>query len=188
MCRNLDNDHQPLLELYRKVDRVEGIKKAFIGSGIRYDLFERGDETYLREVIRNHVSGRLKVAPEHTEDGVLRLMRKPSFSLFEELNERFRRICREERLNYQLIPYFISSHPGCTERDMQRLSEQTRRLDFRLEQVQDLTPTPMTLSSVMFYTGENPYTGEKVYVARSQEEKRRQKSYFFEWKTRRRGK
>ncbi len=188
VCRNLDNDHRPLLELYRKVDRVEGIKKAFIGSGIRYDLFERGDETYLREVIRNHVSGRLKVAPEHTEDGVLRLMRKPSFSLFEELNERFRRICREERLNYQLIPYFISSHPGCTERDMQRLSEQTRRLDFRLEQVQDLTPTPMTLSSVMFYTGENPYTGEKVYVARSQEEKRRQKSYFFEWKTRRRGK
>ena len=158
------------------------MKKAFIGSGIRYDLFEPDRDAYLREVIVNHVSGRLKVAPEHTEDGVLKLMRKPSFSLFEDLNRRFHRICAEEGLNYQLIPYFISSHPGCTEQDMQRLSEKVRRLDFRLEQVQDLTPTPMTLSSVMFYTGVNPYTGEKVYVARTQEEKRRQKSYFFTWK------
>jgi len=167
---------------------VPGIKKSFIGSGIRYDLFEKDDWEYLREVIRRHVSGRLKVAPEHTEDGVLKLMRKPSFALFRTLNERFGRICREEGLNYQLIPYFISSHPGCTERDMRRLSDETRRLHFRLEQVQDLTPTPMTLSSVMFYTGENPYTGEKVYVARSQEEKRRQKSYFFEWQKDRRKK
>ena len=146
-CRNLRNDHRPLIELYRRVDRVPGIKKSFIGSGIRYDLFEKDDWEYLREVIR-----------------------------------------REEGLNYQLIPYFISSHPGCTERDMRRLSDETRRLHFRLEQVQDLTPTPMTLSSVMFYTGENPYTGEKVYVARSQEEKRRQKSYFFEWQKDRRKK
>ncbi|MBS1366039.1 DUF3362 domain-containing protein, partial [Alistipes sp.] len=187
-CRNLRNDHRPLIELYRRVDRVPGIKKSFIGSGIRYDLFEKDDWEYLREVIRRHVSGRLKVAPEHTEDGVLKLMRKPSFALFRTLNERFGRICREEGLNYQLIPYFISSHPGCTERDMRRLSDETRRLHFRLEQVQDLTPTPMTLSSVMFYTGENPYTGEKVYVARSQEEKRRQKSYFFEWQKDRRKK
>ena len=187
-CRNLRNDHRPLIELYRRVDRVPGIKKSFIGSGIRYDLFEKDDWEYLREVIRRHVSGRLKVAPEHTEDGVLKLMRKPSFALFRTLNERFGRICREEGLNYQLIPYFISSHPGCTERDMRRLSDETRRLYFRLEQVQDLTPTPMTLSSVMFYTGENPYTGEKVYVARSQEEKRRQKSYFFEWQKDRRKK
>ncbi len=167
---------------------MPGIKKSFIGSGIRYDLFEKDDWEYLREVIRRHVSGRLKVAPEHTEDGVLKLMRKPSFALFRTLNERFGRICHEEGLNYQLIPYFISSHPGCTERDMRRLSDETRRLHFRLEQVQDLTPTPMTLSSVMFYTGENPYTGEKVYVARSQEEKRRQKSYFFEWQKDRRKK
>ena len=187
-CRNLHNDHRPLIELYRRVDRVPGIKKSFIGSGIRYDLFEKDDWEYLREVIRRHVSGRLKVAPEHTEDGVLKLMRKPSFALFRTLNERFGRICREEGLNYQLIPYFISSHPGCTERDMRRLSDETRRLHFRLEQVQDLTPTPMTLSSVMFYTGENPSTGEKVYVARSQEEKRRQKSYFFEWQKDRRKK
>lgn len=185
LCRNLNNDHRPLMELYRKVDRLAGVKKSFIGSGIRYDLFGDNNRDYLREVVVNHVSGRLKVAPEHTEDGVLRLMRKPSFALFRSLNERFQRICRDEGLNYQLIPYFISSHPGCTERDMRNLAAETRRLHFRLEQVQDLTPTPMTLSSVMFYTGENPYTGEKVYVARSQDEKRRQKSYFFGWKDRR---
>ena len=185
LCRNLNNDHRPLMELYRKVDRLAGVKKSFIGSGIRYDLFGDNNRDYLREVVVNHVSGRLKVAPEHTEDGVLRLMRKPSFALFRDLNERFQKICRDEGLNYQLIPYFISSHPGCTERDMRNLAAETRRLHFRLEQVQDLTPTPMTLSSVMFYTGENPYTDEKVYVARSQDEKRRQKSYFFGWKVRR---
>lgn len=184
LCRNLNNDHRPLMELYRKVDRLAGVKKSFIGSGIRYDLFGDNNRDYLREVVVNHVSGRLKVAPEHTEDGVLRLMRKPSFALFRDLNERFQKICRDEGLNYQLIPYFISSHPGCTERDMRNLAAETRRLHFRLEQVQDLTPTPMTLSSVMFYTGENPYTDEKVYVARSQDEKRRQKSYFFGWKDR----
>ena len=185
LCRNLNNDHRPLMELYRKVDRLAGVKKSFIGSGIRYDLFGDNNRDYLREVVVNHVSGRLKVAPEHTEDGVLRLMRKPSFALFRDQNERFHKICRDEGLNYQLIPYFISSHPGCTERDMRNLAAETRRLHFRLEQVQDLTPTPMTLSSVMFYTGENPYTDEKVYVARSQDEKRRQKSYFFGWKDRR---
>ena len=185
LCRNLNNDHRPLMELYRKVDRLAGVKKSFIGSGIRYDLFGDNNRDYLREVVVNHVSGRLKVAPEHTEDGVLRLMCKPSFALFRDLNERFQKICRDEGLNYQLIPYFISSHPGCTERDMRNLAAETRRLHFRLEQVQDLTPTPMTLSSVMFYTGENPYTDEKVYVARSQDEKRRQKSYFFGWKDRR---
>ena len=185
LCRNLNNDHRPLMELYRKVDRLAGVKKSFIGSGIRYDLFGDNNRDYLREVVVNHVSGRLKVAPEHTEDGVLRLMRKPSFALFRDLNECFQKICRDEGLNYQLIPYFISSHPGCTERDMRNLAAETRRLHFRLEQVQDLTPTPMTLSSVMFYTGENPYTDEKVYVARSQDEKRRQKSYFFGWKDRR---
>ena len=179
-CRNLDHNHRPLIDLYRKATAIKGIKKAFIGSGIRYDLFEQDGDAYLREVIRNHVSGRLKVAPEHTEEHVLKLMRKPSFELFRSLNERFNRICQQEGLNYQLIPYFISSHPGCTERDMRSLSEKVLgKLHFNLEQVQDLTPTPMTLSSVMFYTGENPYTHEKVYVARSQEEKRRQKGYFF---------
>ena len=179
VCKNLDADHKPLMELYRRAAAVKGVKKVFIGSGIRYDLFGKDGGGYLREVVRNHVSGRLKVAPEHTEEDVLRLMRKPSFPLFKDLNENFRRICREEGLNYQLIPYFISGHPGCTEAAMKNLAAETRRLDFRLEQVQDFTPTPMTLSSVMFYTGFDPYTGEKVYAARSQEEKRRQKSYFF---------
>ncbi len=177
-CPNLDNDHGPLLALYAKIRAVKGIKKAFIGSGIRYDLFD--DKPYLETVLKHHTSGRLKVAPEHTEDAVLRLMRKPPFAMFERLNADFQRICRREGLPYQLIPYFISSHPGCTEREMRALSEKVLgRLHFTLEQVQDLTPTPMTLSSVMFRTGENPYTGEPVYVACTQEEKRRQKSYFF---------
>lgn len=178
MCPNLNNDHRPLLELYARIRAVKGVKKAFVGSGIRYDLFD--GRPYLETVVRHHTSGRLKVAPEHTEEEVLRLMRKPPFALFERLNDDFARICRREGLRYQLIPYFISSHPGCTERDMRSLSEKVLgRLHFTLEQVQDLTPTPMTLSSVMFHTGENPYTGERVYVARTQEEKRRQKGYFF---------
>ena len=177
-CPNLNRDHAPLIDLYRKVRAVKGVKHAYIGSGIRYDLFE--NDGYLREVVVHHTSGRLKVAPEHTEDGVLSLMRKPSFALFEQRNGDFNRICRQNGLRYQLIPYFISSHPGCRETDMQQLSSKVLgRLHFTLEQVQDLTPTPMTLSSVMFYTGENPYTGKRVYVARSQEEKRRQKQYFF---------
>ena len=178
MCPNLDNNHQPLLALYEKIRAVKGVKKAFIGSGIRYDLFDHS--RYLETVIKHHTSGRLKVAPEHTEDKVLKLMRKPSFELFERLNVDFRTICRREGLNYQLIPYFISSHPGCTEQDMRSLSQKVLgRLNFNLEQVQDLTPTPMTLSSVMFWTGENPYTGEHLYVARNQEDKKRQKAYFF---------
>ena len=174
----MNNDHTRLLELYRKIRETKGVKRAFIGSGIRYDLFD--ESNYFDTVVKYHTSGRLKVAPEHTEDGVLRLMRKPSFALFEKMNSRFKQICRREGLNYQLIPYFISSHPGCTERDMRALAEKVLgNLHFTLEQVQDLTPTPMTLSSVMFYTGINPYTGEQVYVARSQEDKRKQKSYFF---------
>ncbi|MEG1700312.1 MAG: YgiQ family radical SAM protein [Alistipes sp.] len=178
MCSNLNNDHRPLLSLYEKIRAVKGIKKAFIGSGIRYDLFD--DSPYFETVVKYHTSGRLKVAPEHTEDNVLKLMRKPPFALFERLSADFTRICRREELPYQLIPYFISSHPGCTEHDMQALSEKVLgKLHFTLEQVQDLTPTPMTLSSVMFCTGENPYTHQRVYVARTQDEKRQQKSYFF---------
>ena len=177
-CPNLNNDNRPLLDLYARIRAVKGVKKAFIGSGIRYDLFD--DSNYLETVLKYHTSGRLKVAPEHTEDSVLKRMRKPSFTLFERLNDDFHAICARNGLNYQLIPYFISSHPGCTEQDMQALARKVLgKLHFTLEQVQDLTPTPMTLSSVMFYTGEDPYTGEKVYVARTQEEKRRQKSYFF---------
>ena len=178
LCPNMNNDHRPLLDLYRKIREVKGVKKAFIGSGIRYDLFD--DSQYFETVVKHHTSGRLKVAPEHTEDKVLNLMRKPSFTMFEDMNRRFQQICRREELKYQLIPYFISSHPGCTERDMQSLADKVLgRLHFTLEQVQDLTPTPMTLSSVMFYMGKNPYTGESLYVARSQDDKRKQKSYFF---------
>ncbi len=185
-CPNLNNDHRPLLDLYAKIRNIKGIKKAFIGSGIRYDLFD--DTPYLETVLKYHTSGRLKVAPEHTEDNVLMLMRKPPFALFERLNRDFHTICDREGLPYQLIPYFISSHPGCRESDMQHLSEKVLgRLHFNLEQVQDLTPTPMTLSSVMFYTGHNPYTGEEVYVAKTQEEKRRQKSYFFDEQPRQQG-
>lgn len=178
LCPNMNNDHQPLLELYAKIRAVKGIKRAFVGSGIRYDLFD--DSQYFETVVKHHTSGRLKVAPEHTEDHVLNLMRKPSFTLFEKMNSRFKQVCRREGLNYQLIPYFISSHPGCEERDMAALADKVLgNLHFSLEQVQDLTPTPMTLSSTMFYMGENPYTGEKIYVARSQDDKRKQKSYFF---------
>ncbi len=177
-CKNLNNDHRPLLKLYEKVRGVKGVKRAFIGSGLRYDLFD--ESPYLEQVLRYHTSGRLKVAPEHTESGVLKLMRKPPFEQFERLNSDFKRICKSRELPYQLIPYFISSHPGCRERDMAELSKKVLAgLHFSLEQVQDLTPTPMTLSSVMFYMGEDPYTGEQLYVAKSQDDKRRQKSYFF---------
>ncbi len=181
VCPNLNRDLTPLLDLYRKVREVKGIKKAFIGSGIRYDIPDDGGR-YMREVIVNHTSGRLKVAPEHTEPHVLRLMRKPMWEEFEKLHAFFQKVCRENSLKYQLIPYFISSHPGCREEDMKKLSTKTRALNLLTEQVQDLTPTPMTLSSVMFYTGKDPYTGKEVYVANSREEKCQQKSYFFRGK------
>ena len=181
VCPNLNRDLEPLLSLYRKVREVKGIKKAFIGSGIRYDIPDDGGK-YMREVILHHTSGRLKVAPEHTEPHVLKLMRKPPFEEFEKLHSFFQKVCREEGLRYQLIPYFISSHPGCTEEDMKKLSTTVRALRLMTDQVLDLTPTPLTLSSVMFYTGEDPYTGKKVYVANSREEKCQQKSYFFQGK------
>ena len=181
VCPNLNRDLTPLLDLYRKVREVKGIKKAFIGSGIRYDIPDDGGR-YMREVILHHTSGRLKVAPEHTEPHVLHLMRKPAWEEFEKLHAFFQRVCRDNGLRYQLIPYFISSHPGCREEDMKKLSTKTRALNLMTDQVQDLTPTPMTLSSVMFYTGEDPYTGKDVYVANSYEEKCQQKSYFFRGK------
>ena len=180
MCPNLGNDHRPLLALYEKIRAVKGIKKAFVGSGIRYDLFDRSDGgAYLREVVVNHTSGRLKVAPEHTSDRVLNIMRKPSFSLFEEFKLIFERINKEKGLNQQIIPYFISSHPGCTEEDMAELAALTKQMNFKLEQVQDFTPTPMTLSTEIYYTGIHPYTGEKVFTARKPEEKLNQRKYFF---------
>ena len=186
-CRNLHRDHNHLIDLYRRVRAVKGVKRAFIGSGIRYDMFiNEADQSYLHEVIRHHVSGRLKVAPEHTEEHVLKLMRKPSFELYRKLQDKFKKACENEGLKYQLVPYFISSHPGCTERDMQRLAAETKRLHMHLEPVQDFTPTPMTLSSVMYATGLNPHTKSPLYVARNQDEKRKQKSYFFQEKKKKR--
>ena len=191
VCFNLNTDHSALLDVYHAVDSLKGIKKSFIGSGVRYDLIlhDTGDEKtnkvnlrYARELIEHHVSGRLKVAPEHTSDKVLRLMRKPSFKLFYDFKEIFDKVNRERHLNQQLIPYFISSHPGCTKEDMQQLAELTRHLGFKLEQVQDFTPTPMTVSTEAWYTGYHPYNLKKVYSAKTPQEKKQQNQYFFWYK------
>ena len=179
LCKNLNQDFAPLLHIYRKVDSLPYIKKSFVGSGIRYDLM---NEQYGRELITRHVSGRLKVAPEHTADNVLRIMRKPSWEQYERFHRFFEQVNAEAGMRQQLIPYFISSHPGCTNRDMQQLAERCRQLHYRPEQVQDFTPTPMTLATTMFYTGMNPYTMESMYVAKTKEEKQKQNSYFFWWK------
>ncbi len=183
ICSNLNTNHKPLLELYRKVRSVKDLKKVFIGSGIRYDMFadwsNSTNREYFDEVVRFHVSGRLKVAPEHTEDQVLRYMRKPDFNLFVELKEKFDNINRKHGLKQQLIPYFISSHPGCSIEHMQKLSEKVTKLGLHLEQVQDFTPTPMTLASTIFYTGVDPYTGKKVFTERSKEGKLKQRDLFF---------
>lgn len=191
ICPNLNTDHRPLLDIYHAVDALPGIKKSFIGSGVRYDLLlhkskdeeiDKAAAEYTRELICRHVSGRLKVAPEHTCDNVLRLMRKPSFSQFHEFKRIFDRINREEGLNQQIIPYFISSHPGCCEEDMAELAVITKRLDFHLEQVQDFTPTPMTVSTETWYTGYDPYTLQPVFSAKTQKEKLAQRQYFFWYK------
>lgn len=187
-CKNLNNDHGPLLELYRAVDAMPSVKKAFVGSGVRYDLAlapsgsPRVDETnrkYCRQLIAHHVSGRLKVAPEHTEPHVLDLMRKPQFSLYYTFKHIFDEVNAKAGLKQQLIPYFISSHPGCKEVDMAQLAATTRRLDMHLEQVQDFTPTPMTLSTEIYYTGIHPYTGERVFCATNPAAKEAQRQFFF---------
>ncbi len=179
ICKNLNQDFGPILDIYRTVDRLPYVKHAFVGSGIRYDLMS---DEYARQLITRHVSGRLKVAPEHCSDSVLKLMRKPSWENYMRFRNLFLRINEEAGLNQQLIPYFISSHPGCTNRDMQMLADETRKMHYHPEQVQDFTPTPMTLSTTMFYTGINPYTGKQVYVARTDAEKKQQNQYFFWYK------
>lgn len=190
-CKNLNNDHAPLLDIYHAVDALLEVKKSFIGSGVRYDLSmakhsdERVNQTnaqYNRELIIKHVSGRLKVAPEHTSDRVLNCMRKPSFDLFYKFKQLFDEINHKYDLRQQLIPYFISSHPACTEQDMAELAVITKKLNFHLEQVQDFTPTPMTVASEIYYTGYHPYTLEKVYTARTKEEKQNQRKFFFWYK------
>jgi uncharacterized radical SAM protein YgiQ len=191
VCPNLNTDHRPLIDIYRSVDALPKIKKSFIGSGVRYDLLlhqskdeasNRAAREYTRELITRHVSGRLKVAPEHTSTRVLDLMRKPSFEQFYEFKRIFDRINKEEGLNQQIIPYFISSHPGCTEEDMAELAVITKGLDFHLEQVQDFTPTPMTVSTEAWYTGLHPYTLQPVYSAKTQAEKLAQRMFFFWYK------
>jgi uncharacterized radical SAM protein YgiQ len=187
-CPNLNTDHTPLLDIYHSVDAIDGVKKSFIGSGVRYDLsmhptgdsrIDTANRRYNEELIAKHVSGRLKVAPEHTEPEVLRLMRKPSFDLYYRFKEIFDEINRRHGLNQQLIPYFISSHPGCREIDMAELAVKTRGLNLHLEQVQDFTPTPMTLATEIFYTGYHPYTGEKIYTPVTAADKLAQRRYFF---------
>ena len=191
ICPNLDTNHAKLLDIYHAVDALPEVKKSFIGSGVRYDLLlhrskdeatNRAADEYTRELICRHVSGRLKVAPEHTSDRVLMLMRKPSFKQFYDFKRIFDRINREENLRQQIIPYFISSHPGCKEEDMAELAVLTKNLDFQLEQVQDFTPTPMTIATETWYTGYDPYTLEPVFSAKTPREKLAQRQYFFWYK------
>ncbi len=190
ICKNLDTNHHPLIELYKEVDKMPQVKKATIGSGIRYDLFltnedpsgKLGYDEYFEQLMRRHVSGRLKVAPEHSSDEVLRLMRKPSFNLFVKLKKKFDKVNEKHHLNQQLIPYFISSHPACTLVDMAELAVKTKELGYRLEQVQDFTPTPMTLATEIYYSGYDPYTLRPVYVAKTKQEKLDQQRFFFWYK------
>ena len=191
ICPNLNTSHSKLLDVYHAVDALPEVKKSFIGSGVRYDLLlyrgkdeeaNRSAEQYTRELICHHVSGRLKVAPEHTSDRVLMHMRKPSFAQFIQFKQIFDRINREANLRQQIIPYFISSHPGCHEEDMAELADITRKMGYRLEQVQDFTPTPMTVATEMYYTGYDPYTLEPVFTAKTPKEKQAQNRYFFWYK------
>lgn len=190
LCKNLDTNHNPLTELYKTVDALPEVKKVTIGSGIRYDLFLSkedkdgclGYEAYFEQLVRRHVSGRLKVAPEHVSDTVLKLMRKPSFSMFVKLKKKFDAINMKYHLNQQLIPYFISSHPACSLVDMAELAVRTKELGYHLEQVQDFTPTPMTLATEIYYSGYDPYTLKPVFVARNKQEKLDQQRFFFWYK------
>jgi uncharacterized radical SAM protein YgiQ len=188
ICINLRFDHFPLIDLYQKASQISAVKKITIGSGIRYDLLltdnkileeKYGLQQYTKELICNHVSGRLKVAPEHTEEHVLRVMRKPSFELFVQFKRIFDDLNHKHNLRQQLIPYFISSHPGCSLKDMQNLSQKIKQMNIQPEQVQDFTPTPMTLASTIFYTGLDPYTQHKIPCATHPSDKKRQNRYFF---------
>ena len=191
ICSNLDTSHKPMTELYRKVDANPKVKKAFVGSGIRYDLLvddfnknnsDGNHDEYIEQVITRHVSGRLKVAPEHTSDATLRVMRKPSFKYFHLFKEKYDRISEKHNLKQQLIPYFISSHPGCEEEDMANLAAETKDMGFQLEQVQDFMPTPMTVAEVIYYTGVHPYTLKPIKTVKTKEEKLNQNKYFFWYK------
>ncbi len=190
ICSNLDTSHAPMTELYKKVDAHPLVKKAFVGSGIRYDLLtdsynKNGDgsiDDYMNQLVTRHISGRLKVAPEHTADNTLKIMRKPSFKHFKEFKKKYDLINKKHGLDQPLIPYFISSHPGSTEEDMAELAAETKALGFKLEQVQDFTPTPMTVATEIFYSGYHPYTLQKVDAAIARDEKKDQNVFFFWYK------
>jgi uncharacterized radical SAM protein YgiQ len=196
ICSNLDTSHNPLTNIYKKVDEHPDIKKAFVGSGIRYDLLvdnfnknnqDGNHDQYMEQLVTRHVSGRLKVAPEHTADATLKVMRKPSFKYFKRFKEKYDEIQEKHGLKQPLIPYFISSHPGCEESDMANLAAETKDMGFRLEQVQDFTPTPMTVATVIYYAGVHPYTMLPINTVKTREEKQNQNKYFFWWKNEMRG-
>ncbi len=187
ICSNLDTNHDQMTDLYKKVDANPRVKKAFVSSGIRYDLLadsynKNGDESldrYMEQLVTRHISGRLKVAPEHTSDDTLRVMRKPSFKHFHRFKKKYEDINKKNGLNQPLIPYFISSHPGCKEIDMANLAAETKEMGFKLEQVQGFTPTPMTVATIIYYSGVHPYTLKPVYTAKTQKEKKNQHLFFF---------
>jgi len=189
ICRNLDSDHDPLLRIYEIVRKHPAIKFASIGSGIRYDMFfdkdgkiDPGKFEYMNTLLRFHVSGRLKVAPEHTSNKVLQVMRKPSYRYFQWFNDFFQQFNERNQKRNQIVPYFISSHPGCSKIEMAELAVQMKGMKIFAEQVQDFTPVPMTLSSVMYYTGLDPYTQKPILTAISQKDKYAQRKYFFWYK------
>lgn len=191
ICNNLDTSHKPMTELYKKVDAHPKVKKAFVGSGVRYDLLvddfnknndDGNHDEYIEQLVTHHVSGRLKVAPEHTSDATLKVMRKPSFKYFHKFKEKYDKICEKHNLKQQLIPYFISSHPGCEEEDMANLAAETKDMGFQLEQVQDFTPTPMTVAEVIYYSGVHPYTLKPIKTVKTKEEKLNQNKFFFWYK------
>ncbi len=190
ICDNLDTNHQPLIDIYQKAENHPKVKKAFVSSGVRYDMLlgkedqesKLAHQQYIEQLVTHHVSGRLKVAPEHTSDSVLKIMRKPSFNLFHRFKKRFDLINNKKELRQQLIPYFISSHPGCQLTDMADLAHETKKLGYQLEQVQDLTPTPMTVAAVIYYSGVHPYTLKPIYTAKTKEEKLEQRRFFFWYK------
>lgn len=189
ICTNLDTDPSKMLDIYREVSANPKVKKAFVGSGLRYDLMfdensthKEKDKEYVEQLITHHVSGRLKVAPEHTEDHVLEMMRKPSFKYFKIFKDKFDEVCANKGLNQEIIPYFISSHPACRPEDMAALAVKTKKLGYKLEQIQDFTPTPMTMATVVYYSGYNPYTMSKVKTAMTFDEKSKQRKFFFWYK------
>ncbi len=189
ICHNLETNPQKMTDLYKDVSKHPKVKKAFVSSGLRYDLMfdprsthAKEDENYVEQLVTHHVSGRLKVAPEHTEDEVLKFMRKPAFHYFETFKKRFEEVSKKKNLKQEIIPYFISSHPGCTPEDMAKLAAKTKALGYKLEQIQDFTPTPMTVATEIYYSGFHPYTLKPVKTAITLDDKTKQRNFFFWYK------